>query len=62
MYELNPLNNTKGSTEAAMRFMDNTRANNASSNENQQSHHAEVAKRNSAVTHKGGGKAQAAQR
>ncbi len=32
-YELNPFNNTKGGTEAAMRFMDDTRANNASSND-----------------------------
>jgi hypothetical protein len=61
-YKHNPFNNTKGSAEAAMRFMDNTRANNASSNETQLSRCAEVAKRNSAVTPKGGGKAQAAQR
>ncbi len=60
-YELNPFNNTKGGAKAAMRFMDNTRANNASSNETQQSRCAEVVKRDSAVTHKGGGKAQAAQ-
>jgi hypothetical protein len=60
-YKLNPFNNTKGGAKAAMRFMDNTRANNASSNETQQSRCTEVAKRNSAVTHKGGGKAQAAQ-
>jgi hypothetical protein len=60
-YELHPFNNTKGGTEAAMRFMDNTRADNASSNKTQQAHCAEVAKRNSAVTHEGGGKAQAAQ-
>jgi hypothetical protein len=60
-YELNPFNKTKGGTGAAMRFMDNTRANDASSNETQQSHHTEVAKRNSAVTPEGGGKAQAAQ-
>ncbi len=32
-YKLNPFNNTKGGAEAAMRFMDNTRADNASSNE-----------------------------
>ncbi len=61
-YKLNPFNNTKGGAKAAMRFMDNTRANNASSNETQQSRHLEVAKRNSAITPKGGGKAQAAQR
>ncbi len=61
-YELNHINNTKGSAKAAMRFMDNTRANNPSSNDTQQSRRAEVAKRNSAVTPKGGGKAQAAQR
>jgi hypothetical protein len=39
-YKLNPFNNTKGSAEVAMRFMDNTRADNASSNETQQSCHA----------------------
>ncbi len=60
-YKLNPFNNTKGSVEAAMRFMDNTRANNTSSNETQQSRCAEVAKRDSAVTPKGGGKAKVAQ-
>jgi hypothetical protein len=60
-YKLNPFNNTKGGAKAAMRVMDNTRADNASSNETQQSHCAEVAKRDSAVTPKGGGKAQAAQ-
>jgi hypothetical protein len=60
-HKYNPFNNTKSSAEAAMRFMDNTRANNASSNETQQSHCAEVAKRNSAVTPKGGSKAQVAQ-
>jgi hypothetical protein len=42
--------------------MDNTRDNNASSNATQQSRHAEVAKRDFAITPKGGGKAQAAQR
>jgi hypothetical protein len=61
-YKLNPFNNTKGGNKAAMRFMDNTRANNASSNETQQSRCTEVAKCDSAITHKGGGKAQAAQR
>ncbi len=61
-YELNPFNNTKGGAKVAMRFMDNTRADNASSNETQQSRCTEVAKRDSAVTPKGGGKAQAAQR
>ncbi len=61
-YKLNPINNTKGGGEAAMRFMDNTRANKASSHETQQSHRTEVAKRNSAITPEGGGKAQAAQR
>jgi hypothetical protein len=60
-YNLNPFNNTKGSAKAAMRSMDNTRAGNASSNETQQSRCAEVAKRNSAITHEGGVKAQAAQ-
>ncbi len=60
-YELNPFNNTKGGAKVAMRFRDNTRADNASSNETQQSHHAEMAKRDSAVTPEGGGKAQAAQ-
>ncbi len=39
-YELNPFNNTKGGAEAAMRFMDNTRAEDASSNETQQSRRA----------------------
>jgi hypothetical protein len=61
-YELNPFNNTKGGAEAAMQFMNNTRADNPSSNETQQARCTEVAKRNSVVTHKGGGKAQAAQR
>jgi hypothetical protein len=31
-YKLNPFNNTKGGTEVAMRFMGNTKADNASSN------------------------------
>jgi hypothetical protein len=61
-YELNPFNNTKGSAEAVMRFMDNTWADYASSNETQQTCCAEVAKRISTITHEGGGKAQAAQR
>jgi hypothetical protein len=61
-YKLNPFNNTKGGAKAGMWFMDNTRADNASSNETQQSRCAEVAKRNSAVTPNGGSKAQAAQR
>ncbi len=60
-YELNPFNNAKGSAKATMWFMDNTRADNASSNETQQSRCAEVAKCNSTVTHEGGGKALAAQ-
>ncbi len=60
-YKLNPFNNTKGGAEVAMRFMDNIRANNASSNETQQSCCAEVAKCDTAVTPKGGGKAKAAQ-
>jgi hypothetical protein len=45
-----------------MQFMDNTRADNSSSNETQQSCCTEVAKHGSAITPKGGGKAQAAQR
>ncbi len=62
-YKLNPFNNTKGGAKLAMmRFRDNTRANNASSNETQQFLLAEVAKHNSVITPKGGGKAQAAQR
>ncbi len=61
-YKLKPFNNTKGGAKAAMRFMDNTRANNASSNETLLSCHTEVAKCNSTITHEGGSKAQAAQR
>jgi hypothetical protein len=60
-YKLNPFINTKGGAKAAMQFMDNTRADNASSNETQQTRCAEVAKRNFAVTPEGGSKAQAAQ-
>ncbi len=60
-YKLHPFNNTKGGAKAAMRFMDNTRADDASSNETQQSYCAEVAKHHSAITPEGGGKAQAAQ-
>jgi hypothetical protein len=60
-YELNPFNNTKSGAKVVMWFMDNTRANNASSNETQQSRHAEAAKHNSTITHEGGGRAQTAQ-